>query len=500
MYSFVWAIDEDGKLSKCYARPENRGKGKCKHKFHAQEGETVREFFNHSDNQRTKTPERKINCLGTLDTVKWSLDNEGLLLLEPTDNSEGILTEPLMCERVLRCYSDYIKKIKAEGKIFLPDDSEKLFHAFPELTAIDLSNFDTSNVTDMCGMFKNCPKLTAINFSNFDTSNVINMCGMFKDCSSLGTIDLSNFNTSNVKDVSDMFYGCESLKSLDLSNFDTQSVEDMSEMFKSCLKLTSLDLSNFDTSKVTDMSDMFGNCYKLVSLDLSNFDTSKVKGMDWMFSDCSSLTTLDLSNFDTSNVNYMDGLFYGCDSLTDIDLSNFDTSKVVNMSEMFSYCSSLKTLDLSFLKSIKGVNSYKLLEGADSLSNLSLSTRIESRTNCLSLIPPLMSYQHNNCLYSGQTRAHILLGFLEKQTGADYSKEKRLLKDINNIDDIDGISIWKSEHRPDKKAAGILEILKTHQATMDDLQTKDFKALKENGTLSDINAFLGGVPLEDVLA
>lgn len=500
MYSFVWAIDEDGKLSKCYARPENRGKGSCKHKFHAQEGETVRELFNHFGNQRTKSPKRKINCLGVLDTVKWSLDSEGLLLLEPTDNSEGSLVEPLMCERALRCYSDYIKKIEAEGKIFLPYDSEELFRGFPELTTIDLSNFDTSNVTDMRYMFKNCPKLTNINFSSFDTSNVIDMCSMFKDCSSLKTIDLSGFNTNNVENVRDMFYGCESLKSLDLSNFDTQSVEDMSKMFSGCLELTSLDLSNFDTSKVTDMSDMFGNCHKLASLDLSNFDTSKVTDTEYMFSGCSSLTTLDLSNFDTSNVDCMSGMFYGCDSLTDIDLSNFDTSKVVNMSEMFSYCSSLKTLDLSFVKSIKGVNSYKLLEGADSLSNLSLSSKIESRTNCLSLIPPLICYQRNDCLYSGQTQAHILLGFLEKQTGADYSKEKRLLKDIKNIYDIDGISVWKSEHRPDKKAEGIVKILKTHKITMDDLQTKDFKTLKEKGVMSDIDAYLSEVPLEDILA
>ena len=38
---FVWAIDEDGKPCKCYALPENRGKGKCPHKFHAEENETI---------------------------------------------------------------------------------------------------------------------------------------------------------------------------------------------------------------------------------------------------------------------------------------------------------------------------------------------------------------------------------------------------------------------------------------------------------------------------
>lgn len=45
MADFVWAIDEDGKPTKCKAKPENRGKRNCKHKFHALENQTKEEFF-----------------------------------------------------------------------------------------------------------------------------------------------------------------------------------------------------------------------------------------------------------------------------------------------------------------------------------------------------------------------------------------------------------------------------------------------------------------------
>ena len=38
------------------------------------------------------------------------------------------------------------------------------------------------------------------------------MYDMFSRCESLTNIDLSNFNTQNVTDMSDMFWGCESLK------------------------------------------------------------------------------------------------------------------------------------------------------------------------------------------------------------------------------------------------------------------------------------------------
>ena len=81
--------------------------------------------------------------------------------------------------------------------------------------------------------------LTQINFNNnFNTSNVTNMSEMFKDCRSLTSLDLSSFNTSNVTTMSGMFVLCSSLTSLDLSCFNTANVTDMRSMFLNCSKLT----------------------------------------------------------------------------------------------------------------------------------------------------------------------------------------------------------------------------------------------------------------------
>ena len=44
---------------------------------------------------------------------------------------------------------------------------------------------------------------------------------MFYDCISLLSLDLSNFNTKNVTNMHSMFHNCKSLLSLDLSNFNT---------------------------------------------------------------------------------------------------------------------------------------------------------------------------------------------------------------------------------------------------------------------------------------
>ena len=199
-------------------------------------------------------------------------------------------------------------------------------------------------------MFNKCYKIKVLDLSNFDTSNVTNMGSMFRHCESLKELDLSHFDTSNVTIMGAMFYHCYHLIKLDLSNFDTSNVTSMWAMFHHCYSLIKLDLSNFDTSKVTDMRHMFGGCHSLTELNVSNFDTSKVSNMGSMFEECKSLSHLDLSSFDTSNVTNMYCMFRGCKSLKKVDLSNFDTSSVKDMQHMFEGCMSLKELDLSHFK------------------------------------------------------------------------------------------------------------------------------------------------------
>ena len=214
-------------------------------------------------------------------------------------------------------------------------------------TTMDLSGLDTSNVTNMSGMFRDCSSLTNLDVSNFDTSNVTNMTSMFSYCSSLTNLDLSSFDTSMVTTMNSMFYECSVLASLDVSGFDTSNVTNMNTMFCNCKQLTSLDVSGFDTSNVTNMHDMFYGCKALTSLDLSSFDTSNVNNMENMFAYCRALTSLDLSGWDTSGVTDMDYMFKSCSSLTSLDVSGFDTSSVTSMREMFSGCSSLTGLDVS---------------------------------------------------------------------------------------------------------------------------------------------------------
>ena len=177
------------------------------------------------------------------------------------------------------------------------------------------------------------------------------MSYMFGDCYNLTSLDVSNWDTSNVTSMRSMFDNCQSLFSLNLSNWDTSNVTDMYKMFDYCSSLTSLDVSNWDTSNVSSMSYMFYKCYELISLDISNFDTSKVTNMDSMFSDCYSLTSLDVSNWDTSNVTSMSSMFEDCSSLTTVT-GTIDMSKVSDYSGMLYITPKLQSISIKLPSTI----------------------------------------------------------------------------------------------------------------------------------------------------
>ena len=171
---------------------------------------------------------------------------------------------------------------------------------------LDLSNFDTGNVTNMGGMFAES-QATTLDLSGFDTSKVTNMSNMFQ-FSQTTTLDISHFNTSKVTDMSDMFFMSQAT-TLDLSSFNTSKVTDMRYMFYGS-KVTTLDLSSFDTSKVTDMSSMFYES-QATTLDLSSFNTSKVTNMRNMFYHSTILKTIYTSDkFNTNLVTSSDNMFY----------------------------------------------------------------------------------------------------------------------------------------------------------------------------------------------
>ena len=267
-----------------------------------------------------KSPVAPAASMNAVNIEDEESDYEIKLWLDPTDKTAYYYAEP--------------------EKVYLNKDAHSMFNLGYDgrevnILSLDLSNFDTSRVTDMSSMFSNMFNLTSLNLSNFDTSRVTDMNSMFRNMFNLTSLNLSNFNTSKVTNMGSMFDGMHNLANLNLSNFDTSKVTNMGSMFLNIKSLTSLNLSNFDTSKVTNMKFMFAGMSSLITLDLSNFNTSKVTDISAMFAGTPSLITLDLSNFDTSQVTDMTSIFAlrdeeaPNDKLEKIYVNNdFDTSKL----------------------------------------------------------------------------------------------------------------------------------------------------------------------------
>ena len=253
-------------------------------------------------------------------------------------------------------------------------DMNSMFYNCQVLTSIDVSGWDTSNVTNMSSMFSDCKALTSIDVSGWNTSNVTNMSSMFSDCKALTSVDVSGWNTASVTNMYYMFYNCQALMSVDASGWDTSSVTDMRYMFDDCYKLTSIDASSWDTSNVTAMTGIFGNCYKLTSIDASGWDTSSVTDMCYMFDSCYNLTGVDVSGWDTSNVTDMGAMFRDCYNLTGVDVSGWDTSNITDMNSMFYDCRALISVDVSGWDTSNVTGMFAIFDGCQTLTSVDVSS------------------------------------------------------------------------------------------------------------------------------
>ena len=219
--------------------------------------------------------------------------------------------------------------------------TNSIFYSLEYIIEIDLSEFDSSEVTDMSLMFSNCIALKSINFGNIDTSNVKDMNTMFYNCYSLTSLDVSNFETSKVTAMNTMFYGCHSLESLDLSKWNTQSNTKFTSTFRDCFNLKYLNLDGIKTNSVYIFNYMFVNCFSLNHLNLSHFvNSASIRfSAAYMFYNCTSLITLDISNFavckSATMACIMEHMFTGCINLRYVNFKSLYEYTYNNLFSVF---------------------------------------------------------------------------------------------------------------------------------------------------------------------
>ncbi|MDY5309933.1 MAG: bacterial Ig-like domain-containing protein [Enterococcus hirae] len=325
-------------------------------------------------NTATPTEESTDIASGVFGTCSWRIDAEGTLYIGGGTLGETPVTFFLPW---FNSYRFKIKKMVFTGPTIAPKETHRLFYGYSNLLSIEnLAYLDVSQVTDMTSFFSDCRVLNGVDLSGWDTSNVTNMSNMFFEAfdqtENLIHLDLSSFDTSNVVDMSGMFSRCTKVQSIDLSSFDTSNVVNMNRMFFACNELITLDIAHFDTSNVVYMSRLFAECKKLRYVDVSNFDTSSAIDLSVMFRLNYELESVDVSNFDTSLVQAMRYMFANCELLETIDVSNFNTESVNYLTYMFLNCSKVKKLDLSYFQFEDPVEMAEMLAGTTSLNELTL--------------------------------------------------------------------------------------------------------------------------------
>ena len=124
-------------------------------------------------------------------------------------------------------------KVGQEYK-YHPKDKDELKSLLEELLEergkdADLNDIDTSNITDMKGLFIKLDPHN-IDISNWDVSNVTNMSYMFYECENFNS-DLSSWDISNVINIEWMFYRCKHFN-CDLSKWNVNKVKNMTWVFR----------------------------------------------------------------------------------------------------------------------------------------------------------------------------------------------------------------------------------------------------------------------------
>ena len=311
---------------------------------------------------------------------------------------------------------------------------------------LDLSDWNTSNVTDMSSMFSNCYALTYIDLSKFNTSNVTDMQKMFAGTGKINMIDMSKFDLSklyndnyesggfgnvfkgsyceNIKlpnmnlkkkfntyygDTFSFLYGLKSLQAPELVNSYTNNIK---FLFADDNKLYDVDMSDWDFSNVTYAYGAFyGTKISNVSVNLSNAKDSIYSMFRFSYADSINISNLEISNkitdtkymfdntksttidfvdsngntkFDTSGVTNMSYMFSNSKNLTTINgLNKLNTSNLKDIGAMFYNCSSLTSLDLSNWDVSSVNNISNMFRGCSELKTLIAGH--ESETNVTAL-------------------------------------------------------------------------------------------------------------------
>ena len=302
-----------------------------------------------------------------------------------------------------------------------PKSTRQWFQSEELISIEGLEYLNTSEVTNMYGMFANSGKLTSLDLSHFDTGKVTNMGCMFSACENLEGIYVNNdWNTEQVASDNNLFSACKKLVGGNGTAYDDNHTgkeyaridrEDAPGYFskksyaiwcegntrlyftasgdyaaggtydgKTITKVWSGNAvanSGAEPQWITEAGDDLKEKCTFVLFDES-FSSIRPRSTARWFANMEKLYRISgIEYLNTSNVTNMASMFMGCKKLitklNSLDLSNFDTSNVTDMSQMFMGCSSLTILDLSSFNTANVTNMGEMFSSCSALTYVDLS-------------------------------------------------------------------------------------------------------------------------------
>ena len=133
-------------------------------------------------------------------------------------------------------------------------------------------------LTSCVSLFEKCLTLTTIDVSGFDTSEVSSFSVTFSGCTALTTISgLDTLNTTNVTNFQGMFYNCSALTEIDISSFDASKVTNTGGMFQDCTELATIYAKvGTDWTTISSSLNMFNGCTNLKGGAGTTYDSGKI--------------------------------------------------------------------------------------------------------------------------------------------------------------------------------------------------------------------------------
>lgn len=136
-----------------------------------------------------------------------------------------------------------------------------------DLQNVNFANLDFSECESFNETFRYCQYLNDIDVSGLVTSSCTSLHMTFWGCKSITTttLDVTDWDTSQVTDMSGLFSGCSQITTLDLRHFDISQVQTLNELVANCYNLSTIDISTWNLSGI-DIRDMFNNCQVCVTV------------------------------------------------------------------------------------------------------------------------------------------------------------------------------------------------------------------------------------------